>query len=173
MSKGDVDAEGDLAAFFVAQEPGLRRYFAKCLRTIDECDDLTQEAWLRLSRNADRAAGAPGPYLRRIAASLVHDFLRKRRRTPPRADLSAGSEVVDRRAVPEEIAMWRSEISALRQALNEMPKRRRDIFVLVSLRGEDRRAVARRYGVSKRTVEAELRMALDHCADRLGPRVPP
>ncbi|MEM6904644.1 MAG: RNA polymerase sigma factor [Pseudomonadota bacterium] len=167
MAKDErVDRDG-LLAFFLAEIPGLRRYFSARLGGVAEIDDLAQEAWLRLERNALQAEKAPGPYLRRIAASVVVDFSRKRpvaREVP----LSAAADVADGAAGPEDLALWRSEVALLRQALADMPQRRRDIFILVSLRGQPRQEVARRFGISRRTVEAELRMALDHCAERLG-----
>ena len=62
----------------------------------------------------------------------------------------------------------REEIRILRLALAEMPERRRAIFVAARLDGEPHRTIAARHGVSQRTVELELRRALEECAERIG-----
>lgn len=172
MAEDNRAASKEFVAFFLSEAPGLRRYFTQRLRTAEGSDDLVQEAWLRLARNADRAAAAPRPYLWRIASSLVYDTVRKRRRMPNTVPLIPGIDAEDPGASPEDLAVCQSEIAALRDALAELPKRRREIFVLVGIRGENRRSVASRYGVSRRTVDSELRMALDHCAERMKSRRP-
>ncbi|MEM1385628.1 MAG: sigma factor [Pseudomonadota bacterium] len=56
--------------------PKLRHYIAAELKYAATAEDLGQELWIRAARNADKAVDAGGPYLWRIAKSLVADYLR-------------------------------------------------------------------------------------------------
>lgn len=76
--------------------------------------------------------------------------------------------VPDETARPDHAAQARIEGQHLARAIAEMPPRRAEVFRLSRLEGLSHQAIATRLGVSVRTVEAEIRMALDHCAERLG-----
>src|SRR6202011_235683 len=57
----------------------------------------------------------------------------------------------------------RSENNALKRAIQELPTRRREIFMAICVEEVPLRQVAERFGISVRTVQVELKQALVHC----------
>jgi RNA polymerase sigma factor (sigma-70 family) len=83
-------------------------------------------------------------------------------------DVEALYEMADELADPARTAEARAEIDALERALAELPRRRRAIVVAARVDEMPHREIARRFGVSERTIEKELRAGLEHCCERLG-----
>lgn len=131
--------------------------------------DAVQGAWLRLARAVGVArVEDPRAYLLRIAANTAFDERRAERRRVLMADeLAALLDVPEDVPGPEEAVIARLEMEQLSAALAELPARCRDIFLAARLHGTAHCTLAARFGVSLRTVDAEIRRALDHCAARL------
>jgi RNA polymerase sigma-70 factor (ECF subfamily) len=66
------------------------------------------------------------------------------------------------------VATARDELVALQRALDELPARRRAIFLAARLGGLTHRQIADQHGISTRAVEINVQRALEHCAERLG-----
>ncbi|MEM8761416.1 MAG: sigma factor-like helix-turn-helix DNA-binding protein, partial [Pseudomonadota bacterium] len=77
-------------------------------------------------------------------------------------------DVADESPTAERSVIARDEMRVVTAAILELPRRRRDIFIAARLTGERYASIAVRYGITTRTVENEVRRALDHCAARLG-----
>ena len=139
----------------------------------DDAADLLQEAFIRMARaKADpRPVRNDKAFLFQVASNLAADHGREQRR---RSRILTGDEIATILAIPDDTArpadaaLARLEGQRLARALAEMPPRRAEAFRLSRLKGLSHGAIAVRLGVSVRTVEAEIRMALDHCAERLG-----
>lgn len=139
----------------------------------DDAPDLLQEAFIRMARakTDPHSVRNDKAFLFQVASNLAADHGRESRR---RSRLLTGDEIdaildiPDDTARPADAAQARLEGQSLARALAEMPPRRADAFRLSRLEGLSHQAIAARLGVSVRTVEAEIRMALDHCAERLG-----
>ncbi|PXW62117.1 RNA polymerase sigma factor [Methylobacterium sp. B4] len=139
----------------------------------DDAPDLLQEAFIRMARakTDPHSVRNDKAFLFQVASNLAADHGRESRR---RSRLLTGDEIdaildiPDETARPADAAQARLEGQSLARALAEMPPRRADAFRLSRLEGLSHQAIAARLGVSVRTVEAEIRMALDHCAERLG-----
>lgn len=146
----------------------LLRYFAR--RGIDGTDaqDLAQEVFLRLSRR-DALAGVSSidGYLFATAANTALDFFRHRKvRTSNPAE--GFYEAVQRTEefTPERLAEGRQELAFIVAALNEMPERMRNIFILARLENLERSEIAARLGISKRLVEQQITLATACLIDR-------
>lgn len=139
----------------------------------NDAPDLLQEAFIRMARakTDPHSVRNDKAFLFQVASNLAADHGRESRR---RSRLLTGDEIdaildiPDDTARPADAAQARLEGQSLARALAEMPPRRADAFRLSRLEGLSHQAIAARLGVSVRTVEAEIRMALDHCAERLG-----
>lgn len=139
----------------------------------DDAPDLLQETFVRMARaKADpRTVRNDKAFLFQVASNLAADHGREERR---RSRLLTGDEIATILAIPDDTArpadaaLARLEGHRLAYALAEMPPRRAEAVRLNRLEGLSHGAIAVRLGVSVRTVEAEIRMALDHCAERLG-----
>lgn len=146
----------------------LLRYFARRGIGDQDAEDLSQEVFVRLSKRdaLDNVASADG-YLFATAANIALDFFRKRK---VRADNPAEGfyESVQRSEdfTPERMVEGQQELACIVAALNEMPERMRNIFILARLENLPRAEIALRLGVSKRLVEQQITLATACLADR-------
>ncbi|HEV7307822.1 RNA polymerase sigma factor [Ensifer sp.] len=162
-----------LALIFMRERAGLSRYLSARAGSSEDGEDLAQEAWIRFSRNGAQALKAPVPYLRRIVRNLAIDQGRassRRRLTPLEIeDLLA---LPDDSPSPEETLNAKSELLRLIDIMAEMPERRRAILVAARLDEKPHREIAEAHGVSTRTVELEIRAAIEYCSRRLSENGP-
>lgn len=70
-------------------------------------------------------------------------------------------------AAPDQWLEVEARLAILRQAIGELPARRRAVFVLHRLRGLEPAEIAERLSISRNMVDRHLRRALAHCLDRL------
>jgi RNA polymerase sigma factor (sigma-70 family) len=139
----------------------------------NDAPDLLQETFAKISRsetNIDNIINNKA-FLLQVASNLAVDHSRKTRRYNrllSRNEVDALLTVPDETARPDHAAQARIEGQLLARAIAEMPLRRAEVFRLNRLDGLSHQVIATRLGVSVRTVEAEICMALDHCAERLG-----
>jgi RNA polymerase sigma-70 factor (ECF subfamily) len=130
--------------------------------------ETLQETFLRLERTAEIGpVERPRSYLFRIAVNIANDRRRAESRHLTESELDSLLEVVDDAPDPARTVEARSEIEALKRAVAQLPARRREIFLASRVEEIPHREIAKRYGVTVRTVEMELKQALEHCAERL------
>lgn len=159
-----------LLAAFMAERPAMMRRLTRRTGSPASAEDILQDLWLRIAGHGRLPdIDNPAAYLRRSAANLAIDQQRadQARRLAPdeiEALLFIESEAPD----PEQTAAAREDMAALHAALAELPARRRAIFVAARVEERPHREIAARFGVTTRTVDVEIRKALDHCAARLG-----
>lgn len=130
-------AGGDARAAALLTERLAPRVFAHAQRMLDdraEAEDVTQEAMLRLFRQAPAwtAGGAKvSTWLFRVTANLCIDRLRRRRGVP----LDTVPEPADGQASAAERLQQKSRSGALQAALMTLPERQRQAVVLRHLEG--------------------------------------
>ena len=161
---------GGLDEFARQFRPALTRYFGKRASQQSDIDDLVQEVFTRLAvRGGEDAIRQPEAYLLRTAGNVWRDFLRKQKthvqaeHDPYREDQHAPPD-----SGPEQALQGTQAIEALLAALNQLPERTRQVFVLCRVEGMRQGAVARRLGVSVSSVEKHMMKAIAHLAVRLG-----
>ena len=159
------DVNQALLETFTTELPRLKRFLSARSGCAASGEDLAQEAWIRLSRYPGRARSAPHLFLWRIARNLAIDFARRSVVLCEGDAVPLSESIADSAPTPEAEAIARSEIDAMKSAIAQLPKRRRDMFVAAAFEGESATQIAARYGLSKRTVEMEIRRAVDHCAE--------
>ncbi|MEP9359947.1 RNA polymerase sigma factor [Sphingomonas sp. KR3-1] len=138
--------------------------------------DLAHETLAELFIKIEAAANPPAPrnpraYLYRMAINLATDRRRSEARHLSRADVDALLDVPDPSPDALREAEARSEIDALRLALRELPERQREVLLASRLERTSNAELALRYGVSTRTVETDLKRAVEHCSQRLERKV--
>ncbi|QFZ81391.1 sigma-70 family RNA polymerase sigma factor [Variovorax paradoxus] len=160
---------------FLSQRYGeLKRRLTRLLGSDDLAGDALQDTWLRLRRLEDQGpVQHPRAFLLRMAVNIAVNNLRSQSRIVPRSEVDALLDVADTAPGPAEIAEARSEMAALYKVIARMPKRRRDILVLVRWQGLPQKDVAERLGVSLHTVEHELKRAHDFCTAQMGRQMDP
>ncbi|WP_407352053.1 RNA polymerase sigma factor [Luteimonas sp. R10] len=147
----------------------LKRRLARTLRSPELADEALHDTWLRIRRLEDRGPVLnPRAFLLRAAVNNAINALRSRSHRVPGHEIDAVLDVADSAPGPEQSAMDGAELDELLRILRRMPRRRRDILLLVRWEGLPQKEVARRLGVSLSTVEHEVKRAIDHCAARMG-----
>jgi RNA polymerase sigma factor (sigma-70 family) len=147
----------------------LRGRLLRFLRSPELADDALHDTWLRLQRLDNQAPVLnPRGFLLRMAVNTALNHLRSQSSAVPRGEIDALLEVADPAPGPEQAAVAQSELALMLKLIQRMPPRRRDVLLLVRWEGMAQKDVARRLGVSLRTVELELKRANDSVAARFG-----
>lgn len=144
-------------------EVALRNWLRVRFPTISDRDDLVQESFLRVWR-----ARTKGPvvsvkaFLFATARNLALDVLDRRL---PEADLgeSGVSFVIDVNSNTAETVARAQEFELLKEALQSLPERCREVFTLRRLHGFSQKEIAARLGISEKTVEAQNSIAMHKC----------
>ncbi|HEX5775127.1 MAG TPA: sigma-70 family RNA polymerase sigma factor [Caulobacteraceae bacterium] len=133
--------------------PALRRYFAKRVPPA-EAEDLVQDVFLAMQvRGEIRDPDQADRYLFRVAANAL-----ARRRQRQRWDWAHHEELDGGFAPrdelhPERIMLDRERLAQFTAALDSLPPRMGEAFILHRFEEMTYREIARRMGVSVRTVE--------------------
>jgi RNA polymerase sigma-70 factor (ECF subfamily) len=153
----------------------LLAYFFKRLQNRAEAEDLTQEAFIRLTVHPDRHNGqSMHAYVFTIASNLVKDRARSQTRRRAGAHRSLGDvfenvvttpHLVEDRT-PERVLMGKESLKQFIGVLGELSERTRDIFILSRLEGMHQRDIAKIYEISISAVEKHVLKAQAHFGAR-------
>jgi RNA polymerase sigma-70 factor (ECF subfamily) len=153
---------------FVAGYGGFNRQLTRRLGSADLASDVLQETYLRLEGLGDvGAVRSPKAYLYRIALNIAHDRRRAESRRLTVDEVDALLAIPDDQPNAARIVEDRSELNLLGRAIADLPDRRRKVLLLSRVHGLPHREIALQLGVIVRTVETDLKQAVEHCADRL------
>jgi RNA polymerase sigma-70 factor (ECF subfamily) len=150
----------------------IRNRLMRRFGSADFATEVLHETYLRLG------ATEPGgsvhnidAYLYRAALNVATDARKNDYRWIDKAAVEAARHRDDRELDPEEIFQARQEWRAMLAALDELPQRRRAIFLAARLDEIPRRDIAKRLGISIDTVDHELKQALEFFAKRLDKKI--
>ena len=150
-----------LASVFVEQRPALLRFVRRRLDDHALAEDLVQETWVRASSSDLSAVGNVRAYLFRIASNLSLDHLR---RNALGIEVFASEEtvlqVIDPQPTPEMHVQHRDELEALLAALDTLPPRAREVFVMHRLQGLEYAQIAEKLGITRSTAMVHVARAL-------------
>lgn len=154
----------------VAKQHDLLRRAKGLTRDSIDAEDLTQEAWLRLLSAQHKTDEPKGQgFAMRILRNLFVDQLRVRR---VKAKVEAEIAVIEAEAAPstERILAGREMLEQVRQVLETLPEKTRDIFLLHRIQGLTHAQIAKQLGLSEATVFYHVKRAaleLDSLRDLL------
>ncbi|MGJ4996991.1 RNA polymerase sigma factor [Bradyrhizobium sp. HKCCYLS3077] len=152
----------------LANYSSIDQQLARRLGSADLASEVLQETYLKIeSMHSTDEIKSPKAYLFRIALNIANDYRRAQARRLTTEEVDTLLDIPDDRPTPEREIEERSEIALLRQALADLPARRRQVLLLSRIEGLPHREIAQRIGVTVRTVESDLKQAIEHCADRL------
>jgi RNA polymerase sigma-70 factor (ECF subfamily) len=147
-----------------AYRPALVMYFRRKIRDQNEIEDLVQDVFLRIA--ARRGTGDienMAGYIFQTAASVLAD--RHRRRVVRQAEAHVefdtdrhGSTDFDAARILES----RQSLATAAAALQMLPERTREIFILRRLEGHAYRDIASQLGISVSAVEKHMVRAVQH-----------
>ena len=150
--------------------PALSRYFGKRAFQQADVEDLVQEVLVRLAVRGDGSnIEKPEAYLMRTATNVWRDFLRKKRtHAQDFHDEFLEERHPDAEIGPENVLAGEETVSVIIEALNELPSRTRQVFVLCRIEGLRHKRIANRLGISVSAIEKHMIKAIAHLAKHLG-----
>ena len=169
--------EGDAVAFDSIYRLHCRRVYALCLRIARdpvEAEDLTQEAFLQLFRKIHtfRGESAFSSWLYRLTANVVFMKFRKKKLTTD--SLESPNESDDEsRSIGHEIAVIDLRLSGLfdrinlQDAIEQLPKGYKAMFLLHDVYGYDHNAIAKMRGCSVGNSKSQLHKARKRLREEL------
>ena len=168
ISRGDTAALGVVLDLYWAQ---LVDYVTKMGVDRDTAEDVTQQAFVRLweRRVGLKLDGSLRGLLYKIARNLCIDMCRRR----SARERAAKRALDEQRRIPLPIDfLLRGELRAtLSRAVNALPKRRREVFILVRQHGLSHREVSEALDLAPQTVANHLSMALLDLRESLAPQM--
>src|SRR5687767_14575922 len=157
-------AGGSLAAFEIIYQRYHRRTYSLCMRMTNsqtEAEDLTQEVFIQLFRKIGsfRGDSAFSTWLHRLTVNQVLMHFRRRSVKNERTsdDGEMPEQTVNGTANPSRMQVV--DRIALKNAIAELPKGYRNVFVLHDVEGFEHEEVARLMGISVGTSKSQLHKA--------------
>jgi len=170
---GAVIAAPDVDAWFEREvlplEAALMQFLQHNWRNKSDIADLRQDIYVRVYESALQAIpDSPKAFVFATARNLLIRRMRREQIVPFEAvaDFDALGTAIDAPG-PERIVIARDELRRLQAALDRLPPRCREAFVMQQVDGLSRQEIATRMGVSDKTVMNHLRDAGRILADIL------
>lgn len=150
----------------------LVRFFRNRLDNSNDADDLSQDVFtLWLNRKEQTPVKESRAYLFKIANHVLIDHWRRNQRQTRSEtsidDVTHESHFEQSQADPSEILEHQQRIQRLSEALETLPPRRREAFLLYRFDGLSQSEIAERMEISISMVEKHIAAALVHCKKHL------
>lgn len=164
-----ADADADVGQALSVEEafqryhPGLLRFLRQRLRNDEDAADAAQETYVRLVQSYRRTLGGETAYtlIFRIAANIANDHLR-RRKTHHATDHCSLEQVAPVSEAPsqERQVSARQQLDLLYAAIERLPPKCQQVFLLNRVDRMSYPQIARRCGISVKMVEKHIARAL-------------
>ena len=167
-SSSRPDAERDspaanaeqLALLYREQAPALRRRVRARLRSSEEASDIVQDAFARLfAAGARQVLRQPEAFLNRIVRNLLIDRARRRANQAVHVPIDGSDEPMVRPNQEDGIELEELRMR-YREAVEALPERMREVFLLHRVQELSYKAIAERLEISHRTVEWHVAEAI-------------
>lgn len=156
-----------------AHDSQLRAYLRGSFAAVRDVEDVVQESYLRIWKaRAVQPIRSAKAFLFSVARRLALDQIRRQRRSPLLAVtdleqlfvLESAPSARDATASSEEVAL-------LVEAVEALPARCREIFILRRLQGVPQKDIAARLGISEQTVQVQAARGMRRCSEYLHRRL--
>jgi RNA polymerase sigma-70 factor (ECF subfamily) len=169
------DKDRFLSGLVTEHRVALEKYLARKLDDPEDAADVAQEAYLRLQRMEEpEKLDNARAFLFQVATNLAVDQLRRRqlhhRYVSAEKGLSQDDMPPDPNASgasPDQILAAREKLSAIYAAVDELPFKAKQAFLLHRRNGLSYSEIAEQLEVSVSSVEKYILQALRHCRNRL------
>jgi RNA polymerase sigma-70 factor, ECF subfamily len=141
----------------------LYRYMRRQLYASNEVlDELYQDVWLKLinGRQQYQVKASFKTFLYQIANNTIKDYFRRESVRKIMSNIEDDSAVLDDALQPDEMVEKHSLIIKFKQALNELPQKQRDVYLLREETGLTSVQIAEVLQVSVDTVKSRMRYAV-------------
>lgn len=147
----------DPATLFAAHHDRVFKYFCRAVGRADAAGDLSQEVFLRATRNPSALNGDGSAWIFRVARNLVLDYHRNRARNPEPASIE--SDVA--RPASQDVS------AAVNQALATLDTIDRDVFLLREVAGLGYGEISKVCDLSEDAVRSRIYRARVQLRDQL------
>ncbi|MCX4188159.1 RNA polymerase sigma factor [Methylophaga sp. OBS4] len=163
------DPESKLLTVFTHCYDDLKAFIARRFGCALLADDVVQETWLRVQRISPlQTIKQPRAYLFRIASNLATDQLRSEQsRRHYISDEPVPESLVSDMPSPETVLDYQQRLIILQQAIEELPPRCREVFLLHKFKNMSHTEIAKQLNISRNMVEKHVIRALTHCRNHL------
>lgn len=148
----------------------LIRFLRQRLRVKDDAADVAQETYIRLMQyEGTKHIASPSSMLFRIAINVANDLGRAEQthRVSDQLPLDAVELASEQPAVEREIAA-EQDLQLLYAAIEQLPPKCRNVFLLSRARRMTYPEIARHCGISVKMVEKHISHALAICMQKVG-----
>lgn len=158
-----------ITSLFHQYREELTRRLIGMVKSRETAADLVQDTYVRLLRLGNRqTVEQPRALLHRIAANLAIDHLRKEKHLVHAADsLDAAMAVPCQTPSPERALLGKQRFRIVLHAIERLPSRTREAFLLCRVYGYSYQEIATRMNISESAVEKLLMRALDRSYEAL------
>lgn len=147
--------------------PALRAFLAKQFPLLPDVEDIVQESFVRVLRVREtERVESPKALLYAVARNLARDAARRQgviafepMTENAESFVSTGSHDVAESVIQNE------EFELLRQAIQTLPERCRQVFTLRMAYGLSQREIAARLGITENTVERQMGKGYRRCTE--------
>ncbi len=172
---GTTEQPNGLLDAYLSRRDDLVRFFAARLRSMTAAEDLVQDLYVRVaSLNPGEPVENPSAYLYRLASNLMLDRLRSDKRSTARDGAwlqshrtEMGGESIADEPSAEQTVSARQRLARMATAIAALPPKTRRAFELHKLEGLTQEETAQAIGVSRKTVEKQIAVALQRLAAKL------
>jgi len=165
-SSADAVRGALIERLFREHNESLIRFLKARLSSSQDAKEVAQEAYVRLLQlDKPGAIGFLRAFLFKTAANIATDRIRHRQVVQSNEQQSFSA--FDAFASADTGVAAAQDLDILTKALDELPSRCREVFLLRRLGGMGTDAIARRVGVTPRMIRMYLAQALLHCQQRL------
>lgn len=164
---GNIDLEalssGDTKAFdllFTSYYPKVKSFLRNMLNDENEAEDLAQEAFIRLwqSRNQLSNVKNLNAYIYQTVKNILYTYLEKRKDIFM-SEIDDNIDAVSNEDI-ENIVFYHELEELINKTINDMPLQRKRVFYLSRWKGLNINDISLKLGISKRTVETHISLAL-------------
>jgi RNA polymerase sigma-70 factor (ECF subfamily) len=159
-----------LACLMQQHRSELLRFLAQRVSCPETAQDIFQETFIRYNGYREKnSIENPRAFLFRIAANLATDYLRSHVHQAyhqPEQDYIL-VELEDPALSVEATVISQQELELLIQALQELPPKCRDVFIMLRLKHYSYAQVEQELGISSTMILKYLNRALTYCRERL------
>ncbi|WP_193165079.1 RNA polymerase sigma factor [Microbulbifer hainanensis] len=163
-----------LEKLFAEHGQALVRFVARIVRNTEDAEDIAQHAYLRLQKLSDeKELDNPRAYLYQIANNLAVDQLRRGKlhmeyvsQQMPAEGETVGDDHADHQS-PERVLAARQQLQSIHDAMDSLPLKCRQAFLLHRTRGLSYNEIAQEMNTSVSSVEKYILQALKVCRRRV------
>ncbi|MCX2780058.1 RNA polymerase sigma factor [Microbulbifer thermotolerans] len=164
-----------LEKLFAEHGQALVRFVVRIVRNTDDAEDIAQHAYLRLQKLSDeKELENPRAYLYQIANNLAVDQLRRgklhmeyiNQQLPAEEETLPGDDQADHQS-PERVLAARQQLQSIYDAMDSLPLKCRQAFLLHRTRGLSYSEIAQEMNTSVSSVEKYILQALKVCRRRV------